>query len=58
MGNKKRGVYRIKFRPQNGRDGGYGDVQTFKASAGSPEQAAQKIRTKNVRVISVRLLYK
>ena len=47
-------LYRIRFKElNNGRDGGYGETKSFKASASSPHKAAQKLRRKAM-IISVR----
>ena len=47
-------LFRVKFKELNGgRDGGLGEIKSFRTTARTPQDAARKMRKKG-RVISVR----
>jgi hypothetical protein len=53
-----RGIYRVKFKLRNGRDGGWGETQSFKTNANSAQSAGQKKKKKGAMIVSVRMVRK
>lgn len=51
-----RALFKVRYKVFGGRNGGVSGVYAFKTTASSAKDAGRKLRTKNARVISVRMI--